>query len=96
MPRRHQFVVFTGDAYSGKTNVLYQLYNNTITNGEALLYINCIDFHYSVFRKLTNHMHSLLRFPVDDIKLKEWLLLHFNEKTKKKSLGYQTAHSVID
>ncbi|WP_199141793.1 type I restriction enzyme HsdR N-terminal domain-containing protein [Pedobacter sp. ASV12] len=80
----NQFVVLTGDAYSGKTNFLYQYYQNQSAAKEAVLYINCIDFHYSIFRKLANHIHKLLRFPVDELKLKEWLLLHFNEETEKK------------
>ncbi len=80
----HQFVVLTGDAYSGKTNLLYQYYQKLVAEQEAILYINCIDFHYSIFRKLTNHIHSLLRFPIDELKLKEWLLIHFNDYTDKK------------
>lgn len=80
----YQFVVLTGDAYSGKTNLLYQFYEQALSENEAVLYINCIDFHYSIFRKLTNKIHSLLRFPVDEIKLKEWLLLHFDGATEKK------------
>lgn len=80
----HQFVVLTGDAYSGKTNLLYQYYQKLSTEQEAVLYINCTDFHYSIFRKLINNIHSILRFPIDELKLKEWLLLHFNENTEKK------------
>lgn len=80
----HQFVVVTGDAYSGKTNLLYQYYQKLSAEQEAVLYINCTDFHYSIFRKLTNKIHSILRFPIDELKLKEWLLLHFNENTVKK------------
>lgn len=82
--KQHQFVVLTGDAYSGKTNFLYQFYEDTIADDEAVLYINCIDFQYSIFRKLTNNIHSLLKFPIDEIKLKEWLLLHFDGGTEKK------------
>jgi len=79
-----QFVALTGDAYCGKTNLLYQYYQSAEQNEEAVLYINCADFHYSIFRKLANNLHSLLRFPVDELKLKEWLFLHFDEGTEKK------------
>lgn len=80
----HQFVVLTGDAYSGKTNLLYQYYKKAVAENEAVLYINCIDFQYSIFRKLTNNIHGLLQFPIDEIKLKEWLLLEFAGDTKRK------------
>ena len=82
--QKNQFVALTGDAYSGKTNLLYQYYQNAAQNEEAVLYLNCADFHYSIFRKLANNLHSLLRFPVDELKLKEWLFLHFEEGTEKK------------
>ncbi|WP_199119248.1 type I restriction endonuclease [Pedobacter sp. ASV28] len=82
--RDHQFVVLSGDAYIGKTNLLYQYYLEALKNEEAVLYVNCLDFNYSIFRKLTNSIHSELKFPIDEIKLKEWLLLNFDQSKEKK------------
>lgn len=93
----HQFITLTGDAFCGKTNLLHQFYLESVEKGNAVLYVNCLDFQYSIFRKLTNNIHSLLKFPIDEIKFKEWLLLHFNVQTEKKiTIIFDHVRSNID
>lgn len=62
-------------AFSGKTNLLYQFFQETKSENDFVLYINCNDYNYPVMQWLANRFTENLNFPVTKEKIREWLLI---------------------
>lgn len=72
--KTHKVIGLVGSAFSGKTNILYQFYNQRANTGCSIFYINCKDFNYSIFQQLSNHFSRFFGFSIDKDKVREWIL----------------------
>lgn len=79
-----KFILLTGDAFVGKTTLIYQFFKSEKEKGNATLYIDCQDIFYSLFRKLSHFLSGSLSYPIDDTKVREWLLSSFHTQGTKK------------
>lgn len=78
------FMLLTGDAFIGKTTFLQQFYSAEKDLGNATLYIDCQETFYNIFRKIALFVSAALKYPIDESKIREWLLLNFAEGNDKK------------
>lgn len=62
-----------GAAFSGKTNILFNVFQKHKTENTAILYLDLEDLQYSIFRKLANAFSQELNFHVNEDKVLEWL-----------------------
>lgn len=82
--KEKRLMFLSGDAFIGKTTFLQQYYRGEKIIGNALLYIDCLETFYNIFRKLSHFLSGALNYPVDESKIREWLLLNFSEGNDKK------------
>ncbi|MBS1773956.1 MAG: hypothetical protein JST82_13950 [Bacteroidetes bacterium] len=79
-----KFCSLVGDPLAGKTNFLFQLFEDMRVQHHGVLYIDCQDTQYSIFQMIANSLTRELRYLVTPDKVREWLLLSFDDATDKK------------
>lgn len=73
-----------GDAFSGKTNVLSQLFKNHSDGRNGFFYLDCQDYNYSLFQNLANNFSRTFGFAVNKDRVRQWLItsLRHNETSR--------------
>lgn len=64
-----------GSSFSGKTSLLYQFFEEQKSDDSFILYINCMDSNYSVFKPLAFEFTKNLNYYIDENKIREWITL---------------------
>ena len=63
-----------GSAFSGKTTLLYQIFEEMRSGGHFVYFIDCYDDNFSIFQELANHFSIFTGITVSTDKVRAWLL----------------------
>lgn len=63
-----------GSAFSGKTVLLYQFYKKERSHKNCLLFLDCNDHNYSIYRQLANSFSKSSKVLVKEDQIKDWLI----------------------
>ena len=75
-------VGIVGSAFSGKTNLLYQIYKTIDTSKEFTFYIDCNDFNVSILQQLANDISGSSKVFFSKDKIREFFSNSLNDDTK--------------
>jgi len=75
------FKAIIGDPFVGKTNLLFQLFQNLKQQGHGFLYLNMLDLYVPVLSKIATLLTAKLKFAVTTDQVRNWLILNFNDDT---------------
>jgi len=68
-------IAIRGGAFSGKTNLLYQLFKRAESqSGFYVLYWDCNEATFGIFQKLANELSSTLSYSIDREKVRAWFI----------------------
>jgi hypothetical protein len=73
-----------GQAFSGKTNLLYQFFLKEKAAGNFVLYVDCSDHNYSILQQLANHFTAGVQTIITKDKVRDWILNSLNQSTTTK------------
>ena len=60
---------------------MYHYYHSFRSDNEAILYIDCKEQSYSLFRKLSNEFSKVIGYHIPEEKIREWIILTLNHQS---------------
>lgn len=79
-----QIVGIRAQAFSGKTNLLYQFFQKQKREGNYALYVNCTDQSYSILQQLANSFTKETKVSTTTDKVREWIINSLDHSSSVK------------
>lgn len=81
-----QITCIVGSALSGKTTILYQIFEHATSLGHYAFYLNCEENNYSILQQLANGLSIHSGFPFSKDKVRQWFINA--TRSEQKSVFY--------
>jgi len=81
---KNSVVGIQGAAFSGKTTLLYQFYHKIVAEKDFILFIDCNDQNYSIYRQLATAFNKSTNALVDSDQILKWLVSSLHTGSKER------------